>query len=123
MPPMARRRWCVLLAIGTLGGLFSGVFGVGGGVVIVPLLVLWLGFGEREAAGTSLAAIAIVASAAAAVQGVYGNVHLAEGVLVGVPAVGGVVVGAWLQQHVPVRALSLAFSLLLAAVAMDLLIP
>jgi uncharacterized membrane protein YfcA len=113
----------VLLAIGTCGGLFSGLFGVGGGVVIVPLLVLWLGYGEREATGTSLGAIAIVAAVAAGVQGLYGNVQLSEGLLVGLPAVGGVLFGTWLQQRVPVRVLSLAFALLLAGVAVDLLVP
>jgi hypothetical protein len=46
-----------LMAIGTLAGLFSGLFGVGGGSVIVPLLVLWLGYDERLATATSLAAI------------------------------------------------------------------
>jgi uncharacterized protein len=111
------------LAIGTGGGLFSGLFGVGGGVVIVPLLVLWLGYGEREATGTSLGAIAIVAAAAAGVQGLYGNVQVSEGLLVGVPAVAGVLAGTWLQQRVPVRALSLAFALVLAGVAVDLLVP
>ena len=43
-------------------GLFSGLFGVGGGTVIVPLLVLWLGYEEREATGTSLAAIVLIAA-------------------------------------------------------------
>lgn len=111
------------MAIGTAGGLFSGLFGVGGGVVMVPLLVLWLGLDERAAAATSLGAIAIVAAAAAALQGLYGNVHVAEGLLVGVPAVGGVLVGTWLQQRVPVRVLSLLFAVLLAGVAVDLLVP
>jgi uncharacterized membrane protein YfcA len=113
----------VLLAIGTGGGLFSGLFGVGGGVVIVPLLVLWLGYGEREATGTSLGAIAMVAAVAAAVQGLYGNVQVSEGLLVGVPAVGGVLVGTWLQQRVPVRAISLLLALVLVGVAVDLLVP
>jgi uncharacterized membrane protein YfcA len=116
-------RFGVLAAIGTAGGLFSGLFGVGGGVIIVPLLVLWLGYGEREAAGTSLGAIAIVAAVAAGVQGLYGNVQVAEGLLVGIPAVGGVLLGTWLQQRVPVRALSLAFAGLLVLVAVELLIP
>jgi uncharacterized membrane protein YfcA len=120
---MDGRRVPVLMAIGTAGGLFSGLFGVGGGVIIVPLLVLWLGYGEREAAGTSLGAIAIVAAAAAAVQGLYGNVQVSEGLLVGVPAVGGVLLGTWLQQRVPVRALSLAFAALLVFVAVELLVP
>src|SRR3712207_3492910 len=120
---MPARRWFVLLAIGTAGGLFSGLFGVGGGVIIVPLLVLWLGYGEREAAGTSLGAIAIVAAAAAGVQGVYGNVQVSEGLLIGIPAVGGVLLGTWLQQRVPVRALSLAFAALLVLVAVELAVP
>ena len=120
---MPRPRWSVLLAIGTGGGLFSGLFGVGGGVVIVPLLVLWLGYGEREATGTSLGAIAMVAAVAAGVQGLYGNVHVSEGLLLGIPAVGGVLLGTALQQRLPVRALSLIFSGLLVLVAVDLLVP
>jgi uncharacterized protein len=120
---MLRRRWPLLLAVGTAGGLFSGLFGVGGGIVIVPLLVLWLGYEEREATGTSLGAIAIVAAAAAALQGLYGNVHVAEGVLVGLPAVAGVLLGTWLQQRVPVRVISFVFALLVCGVAIDLLLP
>jgi uncharacterized protein len=119
---MAPSRLPALLAIGTAGGLFAGVFGVGGGVVLVPLLVLWLGYGEREATGTSLGAIAIMAAVAVALQGAYGNVRVAEGLLVGLPAVGGVLLGTWLQQRVPVRALSLLFALVLTGVAVDLLV-
>jgi uncharacterized membrane protein YfcA len=119
---MARRRWLLLAAIGTAGGVFSGLFGVGGGVIIVPLLVLWLGYDERAAAATSLGAIAIIAAGAAAVQAVYGNVHVGDGLLVGLPAVGGVLIGTWLQQRVPIRVLSGIFSLLLAGVAVDLLV-
>jgi uncharacterized protein len=113
----------MLLAIGVGGGLFSGLFGVGGGVIMVPLLVLWLGFGEREAAATSLAAIAVVAVVGAALHGLYGNVHVREGLLVGIPAVGGVLVGTWLQQRVPARWISLAFAVLLVGVAVDMLLP
>src|SRR4051812_5819988 len=119
MPPA---RTLKLAAIGTAAGVFSGLFGVGGGIVIVPLLVLWLGYGTREAAGTSLAAIAVTASVAAAVQAAYGNVHVDKGLLVGIPAVGGVLVGTWLQQKLRRRTLSLAFSGLLVAVAIRLLI-
>ena len=56
---------------------------MGGGSVIVPLLVLWLGYGEREATGTSLAAIVCIAAFAAAVQAGYGNVRVVDGLLVG----------------------------------------
>jgi len=118
-----RRRWIALAVIATLGGAFSGLFGVGGGTVIVPLLVLWLGYDERSATGTSLAAIVVIASVAAGLQAAYGNVEVAEGVLVGVPAVGGVLVGTWLQQKIPLRAISLLFALVLVAAAVELLIP
>jgi uncharacterized membrane protein YfcA len=120
---MPSRRTLTLAAIGTLAGLFSGLFGVGGGVAIVPLLVLWLGFDERVATGTSLAAIAVIATVATLVHGAYGNVHVGEGALVGLPAVGGVQLGTELQRRISTRAISLAFAALLAAVAIDLLIP
>ena len=113
----------VLAAIGTAAGLFSGLFGVGGGTVIVPLLLLWLGFGEREATGTSLAAIVVIAAVAAAAQGVYGNVHVEEGLLVGVPAIGGVVAGAWLQQRIPPLLVSRLFAGVLVLVAIDMVRP
>ena len=105
-----------------MAGLFSGLFGVGGGTVIVPLLILWLGYEERTATGTSLAAIVVIAGAAMAVQAGYGNVHVDDGLLVGIPAVGGVLAGTWLQQRVPLRAISLAFAALLVASAVQLLI-
>jgi len=115
-------RLLALVVIGTLAGLFSGLFGVGGGTVIVPLLILWLGYEERGATGTSLAAIIFIASFAAAVQAGYGNVHVLDGVLVGVPAAGGVVLGTWLQQRLDVRAISLLFAAVLVASAIELLL-
>jgi len=120
---MPRGRWPKLLAIGTAAGVFSGLFGVGGGTVIVPLLILWFGYGEREATGTSLAAIVIIAAVAAVAQGAYGNVDVEKGLLIGLPAIGGVLAGTWLQQRVPARTVSLLFAALLVAVAVDLLIP
>jgi uncharacterized membrane protein YfcA len=122
MPRMPTRRSLTLAAIGTLAGLFSGLFGVGGGVVIVPLLVLGVGFDERLATGTSLVAIVVIAAVATAVHAAYGNVHLREGVLVGVPAVAGVLVGTELQQRISTKAISLVFAALLAVVGVDLLL-
>jgi len=120
MPAMPRGRTVRLGVIGTAAGFFSGLFGVGGGIVIVPLLVLWLGYEQREATGTSLAAIAFIAAAAAAVQGAYGNVHVGDGLLLGVPAVAGVLGGTALQQRIPQRALALMFAALLVVTAVHL---
>jgi len=110
-------------AIGVLAGAFSGLFGVGGGTVMVPLLLLWLGYGEREATATSLCAIVAIAALAAAAQGLYGNVDLGDAALLAIPAVLGVVLGVGLQQRLPERAVSALFALLLTAVAIELIIP
>jgi uncharacterized membrane protein YfcA len=122
MPPMPPGRWLKLALIGTVAGVFSGLFGVGGGTVLVPLLVLWVGYNEREATGTSLLAIAGTAAVAAIAQAGYGRVDVGKGLLIGIPAVGGVVVGTWLQQRLPNRAISLLFAALLVGVAVDLLV-
>jgi uncharacterized protein len=116
------RRTLQLAVIGTAAGVWSGLFGVGGGVVIVPLLVLWLGYGEREATGTSLAAIVVMAAAALVLQVAYGNVRAGYGLALGVPAVGGVLVGTWLQQRIPTRWITLGFVALLVAIALELLL-
>jgi uncharacterized membrane protein YfcA len=108
--------------IATSAGAFSGLFGVGGGTIIVPLLIFWLGFGEREATGTSLAAIIVIAIFAVVAQGAYGNVDILNGVLIGIPAVAGVVAGTALQQRVPERAVSLLFAALLLLIAIELLV-
>lgn len=111
-----------LAVIGTAAGVFSGLFGVGGGSVMVPLLVLWLGYDSRSATATSLAAIVLIAGYAAITQGAYGNVHVRDGLLVGVPAIAGVLFGTWLQQRMRMRVISLLFAALLVASAVELLL-
>jgi uncharacterized membrane protein YfcA len=112
-----------LALIGTAAGMFSALFGVGGGTVIVPLLILWLGYGEHEATGTSLAAIGVIAIFGTVAQAAYGNVDFGHGLLVGLPAIGGVLAGTSLQQRLSGRAISLLFAALLVVVALILLIP
>ncbi len=102
-----------LAAIATAAGAFSGLFGVGGGTIIVPLLVLWLGYEHREATGTSLAAIAVIGAIAAGAHALYGNVDLANGLLVAAPAIAGVLAGTALQQRISERAVAAAFMALL----------
>jgi uncharacterized protein len=90
--------------------------------VIVPLLIIFFGYGERLATGTSLAAIVVIALLATAFQGAYGNVHVGTGLLLSIPAVGGVIAGTALQQRLPQRAISLLFALLLVIVAVELIV-
>lgn len=111
-----------LAAIATMTGAFSGLFGVGGGTIIVPLLILWLGYGEREATGTSLAAIVGIAALGAATHGAYGNVHVDKAALIVVPAVAGVIAGTALQQRIPERAVSAAFAAILVLSAVLLVL-
>jgi uncharacterized protein len=109
-------------AIGVLAGAFSGLFGVGGGIVMVPLLIM-LGFGERRATATSLCAIVIIAALAAGLHGAYGNVRLGDAALLALPAMAGVGLGVGLQQRLPERSVSLLFALLLLVVAAELIVP
>jgi hypothetical protein len=121
---MVSDRTLGLAAIGTLAGVFSGVFGVGGGTIIVPLLILWFGYGERLATGTSLAAIVLIGLLGALAQGgIYGNVHVLTGLLLAIPAVAGVLLGTAIQQRISQQAVSLLFAALLVVVAIELIIP
>jgi uncharacterized membrane protein YfcA len=111
-----------LLAIGLVAGVFSALFGVGGGVVIVPLLVVAVALSGRSATGTSLAAISLTAAAGAVAYALHGDVKPGAAALVGLPAVLGVVGGVAVQQRLGGRTLTLGFSLLLTAVAVRLLV-
>lgn len=118
----SRRIWG-LAVIGTLAGAFSGLFGVGGGTVIVPMLIAMFAYGERLATGTSLAAIIVIAALAAVMQGgIYGNVDVETGLILAGPAILGVVAGTAIQQRIPERAVSLLFALLLIGVGIEMVI-
>jgi uncharacterized protein len=111
-----------LVAIGLVAGLFSALFGVGGGIVIVPLLILFLAFEGKAATGTSLAGIGITALAGTILYAFEGHVDAAYAALVGLPAAAGAITGTAIQQRVSGRALTLAFAALLAALAVWLLV-
>ncbi|MEI2702661.1 MAG: sulfite exporter TauE/SafE family protein [Baekduia sp.] len=121
-PPSGPARILRLALIGTAAGLFSGLFGVGGGTVIVPLLILLLGYEARAATGTSLAAIVLIAAAAAVTHEGYGNVDEGRALLVGLPAVSGVLIGTAAQQRVPQATLKIVFAALMAVTAILLLV-
>lgn len=111
-----------LVVIGLLAGFFGALFGVGGGIVVVPLLILLARYDERPAMATSLAAIGLIALVGAVTYGFHGELKAGAAAVVGIPAAFGAVGGTWLQQRLTSRTLSLAFAALLAAIAVWLLI-
>ena len=111
-----------LIAIGLVAGVFSALFGVGGGIIVVPLLLLLAHFSERPAMATSLVAIGIISVVGAVSYGLHGELKPGAAALVGLPAAVGAVAGTALQQRIHVRKLSFGFAALLVAVAVWLLI-
>jgi uncharacterized membrane protein YfcA len=103
--------------IATAAGAFAGLFGVGGGTIIVPLLVFWLGYDQRTATATSLAAIVVIGALGTLAQALYGNVDVWHGVLVALPGMAGVLAGTAIQQRLSERAVAGAFVVLLVGSA------
>jgi hypothetical protein len=111
---------CVL--VGIVAGFLSGLFGVGGGILIVPALVLVLGFDQRLAHGTSLAAVLPIAISSLTSYTIEDKVDWRVGLLLAAGAVGGAVVGTHILHKLPHDALALAFAILLVATAIRLLL-
>ena len=111
-----------LVAIGLAAGVFSALFGVGGGIVVVPLLILLLAFDERVATATSLGAILVTALAGVIVYGLRGELHVGYAALVGLPAAAGALLGTSLQQRLRTTTITYGFALLLAAIAVWLFV-
>ena len=112
----------ILVAIGLAAGFFSALFGVGGGVIVVPLLVLLAGYSGRVATGTSLAAIGLTALFGVVAFGLLGEVEWDDALVVGLPATAGTLAGTWVQQRVSSRMLVLLFAVFLLAVAVRLFV-
>jgi len=111
----------VLAAVlGFAGGAVGGLLGVGGGILFVPALTIFLGESQLHAEATSLLAIVPVALAGAWRQSSYGNVRLRDGALVGALSPLGVLAGVLISNAVPERALELGFAALLLVVAFQL---
>ncbi len=110
------------LAIGLLAGLLSGLFGVGGGTVIVPLLVLVLAYDQRLAAGTSLAAIVPTATVGVISYALTDSVAWIPGLILAAGAVVGAQIGTWLLPRVSLIALRWSFIAFLVAVIVSLFI-
>lgn len=114
------RFFVTCIGVGLLAGLLSGLFGVGGGTVIVPLLVLLLGFDQRLAAGTSLAAIVPTASVGVISYAVNGTVAWIPALILAAGAVVGAQIGTWLLPKLSQTALRWAFVAFLVAVMVSL---
>ena len=111
-----------LVLIGLAAGFFSALFGVGGGIIVVPLLLLAGRWQERPAMATSLAAIGIIALAGTVSYGFHGELKPGAAAMVGLPAAFGAVAGTAIQQRVANRTLSLLFALLLLSIGVKLLV-
>ena len=106
--------------IAVAGGLAGGLVGVGGGVLFVPALTIFLGLSQVEGESTSLLMIVIVALVGAYRQNGYGNVRVREALVIGVLSPLGVLIGVGVANHVSERALQLSFAALALFVALQL---
>jgi uncharacterized membrane protein YfcA len=110
------------LAIGIAGGVLSGLLGVGGGIVMVPLLVLWAAYGQRDAHALSLGAIIPISLASVITFGAAGKVHYSEAIALAVGAVAGARIGAGALARIDEKRLKLVFGVFLAAIGVLMLV-
>lgn len=113
----------VVMLLALAGGAVGGLLGVGGGIIFVPALVIFLGSTQLEAEATSLLAIVPMAMVGTWRQRRLGNVELRDGLAIGLLSVPGVVVGVVAANALPARALELGFAALSLLVAARLLLP
>lgn len=99
-----------LVAIGVCAGMLGGLVGVGGGILFVPGLAIFVGLGQLEAESTSLLAILFVAAVGAWRQRRYGNVRVRDGIAIGLLSPLGVLAGVAVANVVSERTLELAFA-------------
>jgi hypothetical protein len=105
------------ITLGLIAGLVGGLFGVGGGVIVVPGLVLWLGFSQHKASGTSVATIVASASAALVSFALDGSVDWTAALWVTMGAVTGAAIGTRILHLIPAETLRKAFSVLMLIAA------
>jgi uncharacterized protein len=111
-----------LIAIGLIGGMLSGLLGVGGGTIMVPLLVFWAGYAQRDAHATSLGAIIPISIVSAATLGAGAHIDVRAAVLLTIGAIAGARVGAVALARADDRKLQWLFGTFLAAAACLMLV-
>lgn len=121
-PVLGAKKILLALGIGLFAGLCSGYVGVGGGFIMVPLFVSLLGIMMRQASGTSLIAVTILAIPGAITQGMLGNIDYVVGIAMAVGSIPGAALGASLVRKVPERQLRFLFGTFLLVAAVVLVI-
>ena len=114
--------WTLLAAIGAGAGLLSGLFGVGGGIIMVPAMVLLAGMAQQRASATSLAAIVPIATVGAIIFGGADSVDLLAAAIVVVGSLIGVQLGSRLMPRVGDRRLRMVFAVFMIAVGITMLV-
>lgn len=109
------------LALGAVAGIVAGLFGVGGGVIVVPGLVLWLALSQQEASGTSTATIIASSAAALIAFAISGDVDVRAAGLLLVGSVAGAWFGAWIAERINERVLAISFAAVLAIAGVRML--
>lgn len=109
--------WIKAASIGAVAGFLSGLLGIGGGVIIVPALVLWLHIDQFRAAATSVATIFVTASAALVTFGINDSVDWGTAAIVLVGSAAGAWLGARFLDRIPEWWLAGTFSLVMAVAA------
>ncbi|WP_251856520.1 sulfite exporter TauE/SafE family protein [Herbiconiux sp. L3-i23] len=117
-----RRPWALLLVVGAIGGVLSGAFGVGGGIVMVPLLVWLARMDQKAASATSLAAIVPASIVGSIGYLLEGEVDLLAAAALAVGAVPGSLIGTWLLRRINVVVLRWLFIALMIVVAIRMLV-
>jgi uncharacterized protein len=121
-PPGPGIRFGTIATCGGVGGLLSGLLGIGGGTVMVPLMVLLAGIDQRPAHAISLGAMIPIATVALAVYGVAGEVDVAAAAALTAGSVFGARRGADVLARIPSRTLKAAFGAFLLLAALSLLL-
>lgn len=113
--------WLTFVVIGLLSGVTAGLFGIGGGIIVVPMLIYWAGFSQHQATGTSLAVLLPPIGLAAAIEFYrHGNVDLRAALIIAGMMFVGAWLGAFVANRIPGPHLRLAFGLVVVGVGIYL---
>ena len=114
--------WLIFMVIGLLGGVTGGLFGIGGGIVIVPMLIYWAGFSQHKATGTSLAVLLPPIGLAAVLEYYrHGNIDLRVALVVASTMFVGLWLGAYIANKMEGPYLRLAFGIFVVSMGIYLI--